>query len=343
VEKIKITEQKVEAILRAIQEVSVSTVGDLCLDYYLFADMKRSILSRETPHYPLPVVREAASPGGGGNVIQNIKALGVKSVLPVSVIGKDWRSYLLKELFHQQGITTDTIAESEALVTNCYIKPMRMGISDVMYEDPRLDFENRAPLSRKDEDHLIDVLRETANKTDILVVSDQMHFGVITPRVRKVISGIGKHMPVIADSRENAGFYSDVIIKPNEVEAAALVGRVVQDRELNIDELIEIGLSLQKKNQCPVIITLGERGALWLEDGKASLAPTAKADPPVDFVGAGDTFISAFSAAFAAGFSGAEAACFANLASGVTVKKIGTTGTASPEEILMKYREIAEK
>ena len=37
--------------------------------------------------------------------------------------------------------------------------------------------------------------------------------------------------------------------------------------------------------------------------------------------------------------AGGEALAFANLASGVTVKKIGTTGTASPAEIIQKFEE----
>ena len=49
--------------------------------------------------------------------------------------------------------------------------------------------------------------------------------------------------------------------------------------------------------------------------------------------------LSVMAAALAAGVEGGQALSFANLASGVTVKKIGTTGTATGEEILQKYRE----
>jgi len=56
-------------------------------------------------------------------------------------------------------------------------------------------------------------------------------------------------------------------------------------------------------------------------------------------VGAGDTFLSAFCAAAATGCGIGQAAAFANLASGVTVKKIHQTGTATPEEIRAKRQE----
>ena len=50
-----------------------------------------------------------------------------------------------------------------------------------------------------------------------------------------------------------------------------------------------------------------------------------------------NTFLSAFAAAYAAGVPGETALAFANLASSVTVKKIGATGTASPDEILRAF------
>ena len=87
-------------------------------------------------------------------------------------------------------------------------------------------------------------------------------------------------------------------------------------------------------------MTLGALGALWCENGRCQLAPTVQAAPPVDIVGAGDTFLSAFCCAYAACKEGSKALAFANLASGVTVKKLGMTGTASPEEILKKWEEL---
>lgn len=330
-------------ILRGIKEITVATIGDMCLDFYVYADMKKSKLSRETPHYPLPVVRETATPGGGGNVVNNINALGVKALRPVSLLGNDWRGFMLEKYLNDNGFDTSYLVRSDDFITTCYLKPMRMGISDVVYEDPRLDFENREPIGKENEEKILLSLKKAVQGADVLVVSDQMSNGIITDRIRKEISLIAKAMPVVMDSRENSGLYSGVIAKPNEVEAAIMAGRDINNLDLSTDELAGIGGELSIKNKCPVIVTLGSRGALWCENGEATLAPTVKAEPPVDFVGAGDTFLSAVSCALAAGADGAEALCFANLASGVTVKKIGTTGTASPDEILAKYKENSRK
>ena len=337
--QVMLTGQRVRELADAIRKVKICVVGDICLDLYWYADMRRSRLSRETPHFPLPVVQERSSPGGGGNVVANVQALGVARLLPVSLIGEDWRGFLLRNCLEAQGIDCTYILQSGHWRTPCYCKPMRMGISDVVYEDPRLDFENLKPMSAVDEARVLEALEQAAAQADVIAVSDQCGCGVVTPAVREKLSALAGDHTVIVDSRERAAAYTGVIIKPNEVEAAAASGRDAGDRQLTVEEYAEIGRTLCQKTGKPVVITLGERGALWCDESGAALAGTVRADPPVDIVGAGDTFLSAFACALAAGAQGGEALAFANLASGVTVKKIGTTGTASMEEILQKYQE----
>lgn len=338
-EKVNLTRDELDFIIEKIKDVKICLIGDFCLDIYWRADMKKSRLSRETPHYPLPVVNETYTPGAGGNVLNNIHSLGVKTLCPISVISSDWRGFLLVSWMEKQGIDTSMLLKREIGVTPCYCKPLRMGISDVIYEDPRLDFENFEELTKEDEDTVLKYLDSAAKQVDIIAVSDQFLYGVITPRIREKLSDIAKNIPVVVDSRDRVTLYSNVIVKPNEVEAAAAVNKDITNLELSMEDYAKIAAELQSKNGCPVIVTLGESGSIWCENGLCSLAPTIKAKPPVDIVGAGDTFLSAFCCAYAACKNGPKALCFANLASGVTVKKIGTTGTASPQEIIEKWEE----
>lgn len=335
---VTLTQEQVQSISRKIKDVTVCVVGDVCLDLYWRADMTRSKISRETPHYPLPVVDETYTPGGGGNVIHNIHALGVKKLIPISAIGKDWRGYLLTSWLQEHGIPTDHLLLREKGITPCYCKPLRKGLSDVVYEDPRLDFENFEPLSPADEHKMLDAIESAAKEADIIAVSDQFTYGVITPKIRQLLSRLAETMPVVVDSRERIPQYTNVIVKPNEVEAAAALGKDIASN-LELTEYVSIALQLHQKNARPVIVTLGSLGALWCENDTVTLAPTVKAQPPIDIVGAGDTFLSAFCCAYAACGQGTTALAFANLASGVTVKKIGTTGTATTEEILQKWKE----
>ncbi|MBR0510531.1 MAG: sugar kinase [Clostridia bacterium] len=320
-------------ILNSIANITVCVVGDVCLDLYWTADMKKSRLSRETPHYPLPVVDERASLGGGGNVMANAAALGVKRLLPVSVIGNDWRAFLLKEQLAKLGADLSGIIADPARVTPCYCKPLRTGISDVVYEDPRLDFENYLPPDPGTEAAVIAALDRAAAEADVIAVSDQLTFGVITPKVRKRICQIGKTKPVIVDSRDSIGRYRNVIVKPNDVEAEAATGMASLEAAI---------ACLSQKTGAAAIVTCGPNGALWFENGNLTRIPAVRVEPPVDTVGAGDTFLAAFACAYAAGADGPAAVAFANRAAAVTVKKIGTTGTASPEELLGSEKETQD-
>lgn len=334
-----LSKERLQEISEKIKDISVCMVGDFCLDVYWRADMTRSLLSRETPHFPLPVIDEQYAPGGGGNVVNNLYALGVKEVIPVSVFARDWRGMLLADWLDERSIDRSKVFWREKGVTTAYCKPLRMGISDVVYEDPRLDFLNYESISPELESLVIDALDKAAEKVDIIAVSDQCQCGVITTQIRKHLSTLANKIPVVVDSREHAMEYTGVIVKPNEVEAAFADGRDITGLDLSLEEYAKIGLSLHKKNGRPVVVTLGEKGALWCSGDSYVFAPTVKARPPVDIVGAGDSFLSAFCSAFAACGDGPSALAFANLASGVTVRKVGMTGTATLEEILEKWEE----
>lgn len=338
--RIDLMPAQLQSILGGIKNVRICVLGDVCLDMYWHADMKRSRLSRETPHFPLPVVHEHYLPGGCGNVINNVYALGVKKLVPISLIGSDWRGYLLGRWFQEREIDTTYIFTSDHVITPCYCKPVRMGISNVIYEDPRIDFENFEAMKTQDEDRIIDALEQVSGKVDIIAVSDQYAYGVVTPRIREKLAELsGRGMTVVVDSREKIQEYQNVIIKPNEVEAVMAVGENFTDSDRDDEDYAEVAWQLFLHNKKPVVVTLGERGSIWCDQNGTCLAPAVKEEPPVDIVGAGDTFLSAFSCAMAAGADGGHALAFGNLVSSVTVKKIGTTGTATPEEIIHKYRE----
>ena len=122
-----LTKEQVLEILNRIKKVKICVVGDVCLDIYWHADMKRSRLSKETPHYPLPVIKETYSPGGCGNVMNNVFALQVEQLIPVSAIGDDWRGYLLKKCFGEIGIPTEQLLNSSSGITYSTNAPRSTG------------------------------------------------------------------------------------------------------------------------------------------------------------------------------------------------------------------------
>lgn len=307
-------------------KVKIAVIGDFCLDVYWYADMTKSILSRETPHYPLPVVREVMSPGGAGNVTANISALEAECVYALGTVGNDWRGDCLVNSLEKNGVSTQMLVRTDGRFTNAYIKPCKFGLSGKAYEDERIDFEADKALSDEHEALLLENLEKVKDSVDAICVCDQMKYGCITDTIRERLCEIGRAgKTVIVDSRERIALYRDVIVKPNDIEAARATG---------ISDPKECAKKLSEMTHRPTIVTCGEKGCVVCENGKAVCIPAFHKDGEKDICGAGDTFLSALAVFSSCGSSLADAARFANAASCVTVHKVGTTGTASLEEIL---------
>ncbi|HVX46001.1 MAG TPA: ribokinase [Mycobacteriales bacterium] len=108
---------------------------------------------------------------------------------------------------------------------------------------------------------------------------------------------------------------SDVLC-PNQGEAALLTGTSEGDPEAASRALIDRGAR-------SVVVTLGERGALVVEDGAVVPVPGTPA-AAVDTTGAGDAFVGALSYFLAAGCPLPVAAERAALIAGRSVRKRGT-------------------
>jgi rfaE bifunctional protein kinase chain/domain len=334
--------ERLETILRDISRLRVVVLGDIGIDIYWHADMKLSELSRETPHFPLPVIDERISLGAGGNVVANVCALGAQSVSVISAIGQDWRGTLLRQELDKLHVQTEALITQPQRMTFAYGKPIRKGISSVTCEDPRLDFINTEPISVDRENKLIEALQAASDNADVLLVSDQFSFGCVTERVRQEVCSIGKSgMPIVADSRNNIALYKNIIIKPNEVEGIQALG--MQCTGMELEHYRTVAMQLAKKCESRVLMTLGDRGSIYADGMVWEYNVPWNIDGELDIVGAGDTFMSGFGCAFAAGASYGEAADFASLCSAVTIAKLGVTGTAAPHEILRTYETLSSK
>lgn len=338
-----LTSSRLDEIMEEIANIRTAVIGDGILDIYWEADMTLSELSLETPHFPLPVVNERIHPGGGANVADNLAALGVKDVYMVSVIGKDWRGREFKRLLKEKGISSEYLIETDKAITPAYCKPLRQGVSDVVYEDPRLDFENRERLDREIEDRLKAEIKRVVNNIDAAAAADQLEYGVITDKIITEISAQGRQHLLVVDSRNAVHKFKNVIVKPNQIEAVNAVLDKGYSENSNPEDWKRAAKKLEEITEAPLIMTMGGRGAAWVENGEFREIPSVPVCGAQDPVGAGDCFLAAFISARAAGANPIEAIAVANLAAAVTVKKINITGNATREEIRQKYREVTEK
>ena len=234
-------------------------------------------------------------------------------------------------------------------VTPTYLKPIHRGYEGVETEGPRFDIENQSPMLEGVEATVIDALQACVPLVDGIIVGDQMpieNLGVITNGVRDALCELALAFPdkiFFADSRARIGAYRNVIIKPNRFEAKRAVESEWDGQEVNIEAAKQCAVVLAQQTQNTVYITLGENGMLVYCEGKFSHIPGIPVDSEIDPVGAGDSVSAGLVATLCSLCSSQEAAAVeaayvGNLVASITVTKIGTTGTASPSEILKRHR-----
>lgn len=107
-------------------------------------------------------------------------------------------------------------------------------------------------------------------------------------------------------------------ITPNEAELMTLCG----GNGNTIDEFIEGAEKLLRKGVKNVLVTLGEKGALLVNEDGAKIFPTRKV-VSIDTTAAGDCFNGAFVVAISEGRSHKKAVIFANMASSIAVTRNG--------------------
>ena len=334
-------EKQLTDLLQDIRTVRTAVVGDVCLDAYWFVKMENGELSRETPHFTRPVVRERYSGGALGNVAQNCRALGIQKVSVYTILGSDWRGRKLVDILKDQQIDTNHIQHAEDRFTPTYLKPILMGLESEQ-EAERIDFVNLSDPVEETVEALCRELENGIDQLDCVVVGDQVSHGVCTEHLISRISQLALNCRKVvfsADSRTRIEKFQHLAWKPNELEALKALGLDQMPEENLRSNRKEIAEQLLAGGCRLVFLTLGEDGCMVAQNGRTVLVPGVKAPPPVDIVGAGDSFHAAAAAALAAGASAQDAAFLGNLAASATVRKIGTTGTAAPEEIISIFRE----
>jgi rfaE bifunctional protein kinase chain/domain len=334
-----VKEKRLLELLDRLRNIRAAVLGDVCLDAYWYADMKRSELSRETPHHNRPVYRETYSGGALANVASNLSSLGIGQITVLTILGQDWRGDILKRLLERQNFDTSKIIFAKNRLTPMFLKPILQGHESTQ-EAPRYDFFNEHPPKSELAQSLAQSLKASLNDFDCVLLGDQIRDGVMNrDLIESVVEMAGNKERAVftVDSRYRIARFANMVWKPNEIEAADAIGvPAIPDnpaaREEAAKNLLNMGAGM-------VFMTVGKDGCFAADRTATFHVPAVSVPPPLEIVGAGDTFHAAIAAFLAAGATTQEAAYMGNLAASVTVAKIGSTGTASPQEILSRYRE----
>lgn len=340
-----LTQARLIDLLDRFPGLTIGLIGDLFLDRYLEIDPKLAEISIETGLEAHQVVAIRNSPGALGTVISNLAALGVGRLRPVTVLGDDGHAYDLRQALAQLPVDDAHLLADPRRQTPTYTKPMSLREGAPAVELNRLDVRTRSALEPDTLARVLASLETVWQETDGLIVLDQVpepDRGVVSSAVRARLAELARRTPdklMFVDSRCAIREFTAGVLKPNRSECLAAAGL---DEQASDDELATAVDAMAARTGAPVYCTLGERGIWVAVPGQAGqLAPAIAVRGPIDIVGAGDSATAGIVASRVAGADWHEAAEVGNLVASITIQQLGTTGAATPRQVLDRRAEAA--
>jgi sugar/nucleoside kinase (ribokinase family) len=136
--------------------------------------------------------------------------------------------------------------------------------------------------------------------------------------------------------------YRDIIVKPNAREAALAAYPQRQGEQIDREIAQNAAQDLYYRNGRPVYLTVGADGIIVFDREGMTHVPGIDVEGPIDIVGAGDSTMAGIVSALCCGATHSEAAQVGCLVASITIQQIGTTGTATREQVLARYRETVQ-
>lgn len=345
----RLSRAELENVLQKAPEIKIGIIGDICLDRYIIGDMAG--ISREAPVPIINIESDEYLPGGAGNTTLNVAGIGAQA-LPLGVIGNDLAAEIIKKEFDKRNITSKYMILENGRHTQCYSKVYASAYRGKQQQVARFDQKNYNSVSPDSEAKTLENLHRLVEEADALIVADYAEVsgtGTITDKIFDEIRALARSGKIITigDSRERLTemqYFTAVV--PNDIEVtAALFPGEYQSKNFQDDKnAAEFARQFQQKSHCDyVIMTRGEKGAMIAsKDGRVESVPTLPSEGEIDVTGAGDCFASALAVSLSCGLDIIPAVELANMAAGITVRKLNTTGVATPEEIRAEFEKFSQ-
>jgi len=336
-----ITRDELSKLMASFPQRRVAVLGDFFLDKYLEVDPRLAEPSLETGRTAHQVIEVRRAPGAAGTVVNNLAALGAGELHALGAIGDDGEAFDLCQGLHRLNCSTQGLLRRPELMTPTYLKPRDCGVPGLAGEHSRYDTKNRRPMPASIVDQVAQALAQLLPRLDALIIMDQVELpdcGVVTARMRELLSQLAANFPQVlfwADSRRHIRQFKNIVIKPNQFEAVGRANPLPGDEVGELELRAAIPL-LRRETGKPVFITCGERGML-VSDPVVTHVPTLLVKGPIDPTGAGDSATAGAVLSLISGAAPAQAALVGNLVASVTVRQLGTTGTASPTQVLEAF------
>ena len=312
------------AAIRRLSRAAVTVIGDAMLDRYIYGTVER--VSTEAPVQVLVEQREVATPGGAGNVVRNLTALGA-AVAFVSIVGDDQAGSDLTSLIGgQPGVEPWLLVQGARTTT---VKTRYIADGQQLL---RADREETAPVHPKLVERMLRIAGDAMAATSVTVLSDYgkgLLAGAVPAQLIELARKSGRRVIVDSRAADYAPFAGADLITPNRRELAAATAMPVRSEA----QIIAAAQALQTRHGfAAVLVTRGPDGMTLLAGGDIQHFP-AEAAVVVDLSGVGDTVIATLAAGLSAGLDLPVAARLSNLAAGIVVGKPGIM-TATLDELL---------
>ncbi|MDA0996939.1 MAG: D-glycero-beta-D-manno-heptose-7-phosphate kinase [Proteobacteria bacterium] len=322
------------ALAESLQGARVLVIGDVMLDRFVTGDVERI-----SPEAPIPVLRvsgETAMPGGAGNVVRNLRALGAK-VSFVAVTGDDDAARELASALKGSNVTANLIKDRT--------RPTSIKIRYVAGNQQmlRADWETGAPLAGKIGDAVLKAALKAIGKCDAMVLSDYDKGVLGDGRAAKLIAiARAAKKPVIVDPKgsDYRRYRGADAVTPNKKELRQAAGGDARTDK----EITAAARTLIKAHKFgAVLVTRSADGMTLVQGNGKPLHLAAETREVFDVSGAGDTVVATIAAAIAAGAELAEAAALANVTAGIVVGKVGTAVAYTSEVVAaLLHQDISD-
>ena len=254
--------------------------------------------------------------GGKGNNQAIAAARCGAEVAIIGRIGDDLFAQPVLDTLAANGITSDYVTRDPEVGTGTAMIIVEPGGQNSIIVTPRANLR----LMPKH----IEVAREAFRGAAIVLAQLEVHILTVLAAAR-LAREVGARFlfnpaPAPTEALPEELLRLTSIIAPNEVEAQQLTGIPTSDHE----GAVQAARALLERGPEDVILTLGARGALWVNHTHTEMIPSFPVQQ-VDATAAGDAFCGALAAALAEGLAMPTALRWASAAGALAVTKLGAS------------------
>ena len=311
-------------ILNEVNKISnkkILVIGETIIDNYITTDAVG-----KSGKEPVMVVKKKKQIKflGGVGYIANLCSSFAKETRVVSFLGekKEEKNFVLrsldKKIKHNFLLKKNSPTIIKTRYLDDYRKSKLLGVYDL----------NDDPISKKEENNFLNILKTTIKKYDIIVVADYGH-GIITEKIRKMITASSKKLFLNTQINSfNRGYHT--VYKYKKINSL-IINESELRYELKDKNSTILGLAKKLRRKVSVdsiIVTKGKWGAFLINcKNWSSILCPAFSENNIDTVGAGDTFFALSALSIGSKIDNKLGLLISSLAASFSINQIGNLST----------------